>query len=449
MKKTTLLFLAGFMALQNAQAQNWLTTGNAGLTNANFIGTTDGVPLNFRVNNKVAGKIDLSASKAGTSFGYLALKSTTGAGNTAFGYKAMTANGFGYANTASGQYSMENNIDGYSNTAFGSEALRQNISGYFNTAVGQAALAGSTSYDNTAVGRYALLSITTGNSNTALGSAANLSDGTLSNVTLLGFYTTATASNSVQIGNDAVTSVKAAAGYVIVSDGRFKKNIKQNVPGLAFINSLNPVTYNYDIQSLDKFKGINTKNDAAGKAISDAAVQQFSEAVSKKEKILYSGFVAQEVEKAAQKTGYDFNGVYKPQNDKDAYGLDYAEFVVPLVKAVQELSKQNDELQKQINELKENLSGGNNVPSAAKSKIAANAMLKISPNPAKNQFNVSGLKQGTVNYIQVTDLNGQTIVKKNSSNSTETIDISGFSKGMYMVTISCGSETKSFKLVKE
>lgn len=198
--------------------------------------------------------------------------------------------------------------------------MRQNISGLFNTAVGQAALAGSTSYDNTAVGRYALLSITTGNSNTALGSAANLSDGTLSNVTLLGFYTTATASN-MQIGNDAVTSVKAAAGYVIVSDGRFKKNIKQNVPGLAFINSLNPVTYNYDIQSLDKFKGINTKNDAVGKAISDAAVQQFSEAVSKKEKILYSGFVAQEVEKAAQKTGYDFNGVYKPQNDKDACGL--------------------------------------------------------------------------------------------------------------------------------
>jgi hypothetical protein len=47
--------------------------------------------------------------------------------------------------------------------------------------------------------------------------------------------------------------------------------------------------------------------------------------------------------------------VYKPQNDKDPYGLSYADFVVPLVKAVQELSSQNDSLktagniQQQIN----------------------------------------------------------------------------------------------------
>ena len=34
--------------------------------------------------------------------------------------------------------------------------------------------------------------------------------------------------------------------------------------------------------------------------------------------------------------GYDFSGVDKPKNDKDFYGLRYAEFTVPLVKAVQE-----------------------------------------------------------------------------------------------------------------
>ena len=52
--------------------------------------------------------------------------------------------------------------------------------------------------------------------------------------------------------------------------------------------------------------------------------------------ILQSGFIAQEVEKAAQDLGYDFSGVDKPQNDKDTYSLRYAEFVVPLVKAMQE-----------------------------------------------------------------------------------------------------------------
>jgi len=41
---------------------------------------------------------------------------------------------------------------------------------------------------------------------------------------------------------------------------------------------------------------------------------------------------------------YDFSGVDIAKDDKDLYGLRYAEFVVPLVKAVQELSTQNDEL---------------------------------------------------------------------------------------------------------
>ena len=41
--------------------------------------------------------------------------------------------------------------------------------------------------------------------------------------------------------------------------------------------------------------------------------------------------------------GYDFHGVDKPKNETSHYGLRYAEFVVPLVKAVQELSEINQE----------------------------------------------------------------------------------------------------------
>ena len=81
-----------------------------------------------------------------------------------------------------------------------------------------------------------------------------------------------------------------------------------------------------------------------------------------KENMRYSGFVAQEVEKAAKELQYDFSGVDAPKNDKDFYGLRYADFVVPLVKAVQELSKMNDdkdekdgETTKKINSLQEQL----------------------------------------------------------------------------------------------
>ena len=45
---------------------------------------------------------------------------------------------------------------------------------------------------------------------------------------------------------------------------------------------------------------------------------------------------------------FDFSGVDPPKNEKDLYGLRYAEFVVPLVKAVQE---QQDIIEVQENKL--------------------------------------------------------------------------------------------------
>ncbi len=42
------------------------------------------------------------------------------------------------------------------------------------------------------------------------------------------------------------------------------------------------------------------------------------------------------MEQAAREIGYDFSGVDAPKHEHDLYGLRYAEFTVPLVKAVQE-----------------------------------------------------------------------------------------------------------------
>ena len=54
--------------------------------------------------------------------------------------------------------------------------------------------------------------------------------------------------------------------------------------------------------------------------------------------------------------GYDFSGVKKPQNDKDHYGIAYSQFVVPLVKAMQEQQKMIDDLKKQLEDLKRQIS---------------------------------------------------------------------------------------------
>ncbi|NLK47453.1 MAG: T9SS type A sorting domain-containing protein [Bacteroidales bacterium] len=155
-------------------------------------------------------------------------------------------------------------------------------------------------------------------------------------------------------GTDAIDDdVPAFVTPPSFSDGRIKKNVKANVPGLDFINLLQPVTYNLDLDALDNLLGI----------VRDHENYVDREARRAKERVVQSGFIAQDVEKVALELGYNFSGVDAPQNDKDVYCLRYAEFVVPLVKAVQELSELNNakdtviaSLQEQINELKGTMS---------------------------------------------------------------------------------------------
>jgi hypothetical protein len=99
-----------------------------------------------------------------------------------------------------------------------------------------------------------------------------------------------------------------------------------------------------NIEALDK---------VSGSTESLSAEEVSAKALAAKEK--HTGFVAQEVEETAKKLNYDFGGVDKPKNDKDLYGLRYAEFVVPLVKAVQEMDVANKKKDEKINKLEEEL----------------------------------------------------------------------------------------------
>ena len=115
--------------------------------------------------------------------------------------------------------------------------------------------------------------------------------------------------------------------------------MKDNVKGLAFIMKLRPVSYNLDISGLNSFLNKNIRTPD-GKTQSPSATEQ--QEIKAKEQIIYTGFVAQDVEKAAKELNYDFSGVDAPKNDKDVYALRYSDFVVPLVKAVQELVAENE-----------------------------------------------------------------------------------------------------------
>jgi hypothetical protein len=116
---------------------------------------------------------------------------------------------------------------------------------------------------------------------------------------------------------------------------------------------LKPVTYTLDATGINKYLGIDKKIEEQAKDSKNSdALNTQNEAIRQKEKIVYSGFLAQDVEAAAKKVGYDFSGVDAPKNENDYYGLRYAEFVVPMVKAMQEMNAKIDALQKENEELK-------------------------------------------------------------------------------------------------
>jgi hypothetical protein len=73
------------------------------------------------------------------------------------------------------------------------------------------------------------------------------------------------------------------------------------------------------------------------------------------EKVTQTGFLAQDVEAAAKSIGYDFSGVEAPQDGQGLYKLRYSEFVVPMVKAIQEQQAQIEELKKENAEMKKML----------------------------------------------------------------------------------------------
>ena len=89
-----------------------------------------------------------------------------------------------------------------------------------------------------------------------------------------------------------------------------------------------------------------------------------------------------------KKGNYSFNGVKAPQNDKDHYSIRYAEFVVPLVKAVQELTAKLEEQQEQISEQQQQIetlltrldSKGDIGAADGNNKLRA-ALMQNNPNP--------------------------------------------------------------------
>ncbi len=211
----------------SSNGSDWRLAGNAGTDTAvNFIGTTDNMPLKFKMNNQQAGLLasdkillGINAGKVtGTDKGIIAIGNAAmqlangiddmvaigdsalyhnniggfggfdGIWNTAVGSQSLLANTKGYGNTGLGYHTLYSNTTGEGNTAIGVQTLLYNTTGESNTALGAVALKNNTTgFYNTAIGNGALFTNTAGYYNTAVGFDALL-DNTSTENTATGFY---------------------------------------------------------------------------------------------------------------------------------------------------------------------------------------------------------------------------------------------------------------------
>jgi len=407
-----------------------------------------------------------SSGMYNTATGTEALYSNAEGYNTATGYRALYSNTAGYGNTAHGSGALYSNTTGINNTAQGMNALSSNTTGHYNTGVGNYALFNTySSQGNTAVGDRAGASFNNGYYNTFIGSETDATSDGIYNSIALGNTTYVSAPNQVRIGNSYITSIGGYTNWSNISDGRVKKNVKENVPGLAFINKLKPITYNLDLDAADKIVARPSAKDKEGKQLTKEASQIAVNARTAKQQVVYTGFVAQDVEKVAKELNYDFSGVDAAKGDKDLYALRYSDFVVPLVKAVQDLSKINDEKDRIINDLKarvEKLEAMMTVQSSTfidkqqSVKISSASLEQNIPNPFNRTTRIDYVlpQHFSSAKIIITDKSGRTLKQINvpgSGKGSLNIDASTLSTVTYQYSFYVDGrliETKQMVLIK-
>lgn len=175
---------------------------------------------------------------------------------------------------------------------------------------------------------------------------------------------------SLGISGHKWKDVWAVDSTINTSDIRLKKDITNSSLGLNFINLLRPVSYKWkktgvkevlidkEIEHLDQQGNIDViEIEKIPKIIGvDENGQDIIETTSREGSRNHYGFVAQEVKEALDQVGIgdNFAGwiIENLEDPESTQNLRYAEFISPLVKAVQELSDMVESLQQEINTLK-------------------------------------------------------------------------------------------------
>jgi len=315
-----------------------ITTGGSNT----FIGYNSGTAQTSASNNVAVGHNALDANTTGTSLvaiGDSALGTTvTGNYNVAVGHQAgMTQNGAAQ-NTLIGHAAGAYITTGSNNVVMGFVAGDAINTGAGNTLLGTVAGSAVTSgFNNTCVGLNAGDNITTGTYNICVGNAADPSAADGDFQIVIGTAIAGTEDYQFSFGttNSVVTNeFDTDAAWTRTSDRRKKRNIQEDKLGLDFINDLKTVTYQWR-PSNEYPKEWN----------------EYSEDSDINTDVVMHGMIAQDIKQALDNAECDTFAGWKERKDGSQV-MSREMFVMPLIKAIQELSTQVDELKDEIKTLK-------------------------------------------------------------------------------------------------
>ena len=308
-------------------------------SNNTAVGKSAGAAVTTGTNNTFVGFEAGDATDDGarnTAVGKGALSANCGDDNVAIGHHALLVN-IKNQNVAIGSNALDLDVNGGTSVAVGHNTLTAqaptSATDMYNTAVGHTAgTAIITGIKNTIIGGGAGSDITTGSDNVVIGASTAGASGR-ANAIVIGVGIDAGANNQFRFGkasNTVANEFDTDNAWTRASDERLKKNIANQTLGLDFINDLRTVKYNWkpngELDASDAQLAHLRRKDDDGNIINDMNTTA-----------TMHNFIAQEVKAALDTAGVSNFGGWK----EDEHGVQQVSremFVIPLVKAVQELS---------------------------------------------------------------------------------------------------------------
>jgi len=337
--ETQNVFLGAFTGKGEINGANYNTFVGYGCAAS---GPTSG-DYNVGVGNEVMNTI--STGSYNTFLGYGSGNAvTTGDNNVGVGKNANnkcggTDNNIGIGSGACGSV---NGLDGSErNICIGASSCQSMTTGQYNTAIGYATGTDiGTGDGNIYLGYQAGNDNQDGDDNIMIGYNSDVSATTgVSNAIAIGDHVSA-AANDFSFGkssNVVTNDFDTDANWSRSSDARIKRNVNDDTLGLDFINDLRTVTYQW-----------KPSNEVPKELASEYNIEN-----QKNLEATMHGFIAQEVKAAMDKAGNTtFAGWKIDEVDGVTQRTSREMFVMPLIKAVQELSAQVTTLQDEIKTLK-------------------------------------------------------------------------------------------------